>query len=145
MAIKVVAEAFGGPEVLAVVDEAVPDPGPGQVSVEVRSAGTNPIDYKQFSGQLGADPSRLPMPVGLEAAGVVTAVGAGATGPGGPVRPGDEVILYRISGAYASQVVVAASAAVAKPPPSLVRGGRRSHGDRGHRGPRPGCHRGRPG
>jgi NADPH2:quinone reductase len=115
MATKVVAAAFGGPEVLAVVDEAVPDPGPGQVSVEVRSAGTNPIDYKQFSGQLGADPSRLPMPVGLEAAGVVTAVGAGAAGPGGPVRPGDEVILYRITGAYASQVVVAASAAVPKP------------------------------
>ena len=115
MATRVVATAFGGPEVLAVVDEAVPDPGPGQVSVEVRSVGTNPIDYKQFSGQFDADPSRLPMPVGMEAAGVVTAVGAGAAGPGGPVRPGDEVILYRITGAYASQLVVAASAAVAKP------------------------------
>jgi NADPH:quinone reductase-like Zn-dependent oxidoreductase len=115
MATKVVAKAFGGPEVLVVVDEAVPDPGPGQVSVEVRAVGTNPVDYKLFSGQFGADASQLPMPVGFEAAGVVTAVGSGAAGPGGPVRPGDDVILYRITGAYASQVVVGADAAVAKP------------------------------
>ena len=103
VATKVVATAFGGPEVLAVVDEAVPDPGPGQVSVEVRAVGTNPVDYKLFSGEFGADASQLPMPVGSEAAGVVTAVGSGATGPGGPVRPGDDVILYRITGAYASR------------------------------------------
>ena len=115
MATKVVAKAFGGPEVLAVVDEVVPDPGPGQVSVEVRAVGTNPVDYKLFSGQFGADASHLPMPVGSEASGVVTAVGSGAAGPSGPVRPGDEVILYRITGAYASQVVVGAGAVVAKP------------------------------
>ena len=115
MATKVVANAFGGPEVLAVVDEALPDPGPGQVSVEVRAVGTNPADYKMFSGNFGADTTQLPMPVGSEAAGVVTAVGSGAAGPGGPVRPGDAVILFRITGAYASQVVVGAAAAVAKP------------------------------
>jgi NADPH2:quinone reductase len=103
MATKVMATAFGGPEVLAVVDEAVLDPGPGQLSVEIRAVGTNPVDYKLFSGEFGADPSQLPMPLGYEAAGVVTEAGSGAVGPGGPVRPGDEVILYRITGAYASR------------------------------------------
>ena len=77
MAIRVVATAFGGPEVLEVVDEPVPEPGPGQVSVEVRAVGTNPVDYKLFSGDFGRDVSQLPMPVGSEAAGVVTAVGEG--------------------------------------------------------------------
>jgi NADPH2:quinone reductase len=115
MASKVVATAYGGPEVLAVVEEPVPGPGPGQVSVEVQAAGTNPVDYKQFSGSYGADESKLPLPVGMEAAGVVTAVGEGAHGPGGPLRTGDAVILYRITGAYASHVVVGAEAAVPKP------------------------------
>jgi NADPH:quinone reductase len=115
MATKVMATAFGGPEVLAVVDEAVLDPGPGQLSVEIRAVGTNPVDYKLFSGEFGADPSQLPIPLGYEAAGVVTEAGSGAVGPGGPVRPGDEVILYRITGAYASQVVAGADAVVAKP------------------------------
>jgi NADPH:quinone reductase-like Zn-dependent oxidoreductase len=85
------------------------------VSVDVRAIGTNPVDYKLFSGDYGADPSALPMSVGSEAAGVVTEVGDGAEGPGGPVRVGDAVILYRAPGAYASHLVVPADAAVPKP------------------------------
>ena len=115
MAIKVVATAFGGPDVLAVVDEEMPDPGPGQVSVEVRAVGTNPVDYKLFSGSHGSDQSQLPMPIGFEAAGVVTAVGDGAEGPGGPVRVDDPVILYRAPGAYASHLVVGSDVVMPKP------------------------------
>ncbi len=115
MAIKVVATAFGGPEVLAVVEEPVAATGPGEVSVEVRAVGTNPVDYKLFSGTFGADESLLPMAIGSEAAGVVTEVGEGAEGPGGPVRVGDPVIVYRAPGAYASQVVVPGDAVVPKP------------------------------
>jgi len=115
MATRVVARAFGGPEVLAVVEDQVPEPGPGQVSVEVRAAAANPVDYKLFSGTYGADESQLPMPVGSEAAGVVTAVGEGAEGPGGPVGVGDHVILYRAPGAYASHLVVDADVVVPKP------------------------------
>jgi len=51
----------------------------------------------------------------MEAAGVVNAVGDDATGPAGSIHPGDEVIAYRIEGAYAAQVVVPASAVVPKP------------------------------
>jgi NADPH:quinone reductase len=115
MALRVVATGFGGPEVLSVVDEAVRDPGPGEVSVQVRAVGTNPMDYKVFSGAFGRDPALLPMAIGTEASGVVTEVGGRVEGPGGPVRAGDEVALFRIEGAYASQAVVPASAVVPKP------------------------------
>jgi NADPH:quinone reductase len=116
MVTKVVATAFGGPEVLAVIDEEVGGPGAGQVLLEVRAAGTNPIDYKLYSGARGQDPSLLPMSLGLEASGVVLAVGDDAEGPSGPVQVGDEVIAFRAPGSYAQQVIVSASAVVPKPP-----------------------------
>ena len=112
----VVAASFGGPEVLSVIDVPVAEPGPNQVVVEVRAAGTNPYDYKLYSGAYGSDPSQLPIRLGMEAAGVVSAVGDDAEGPAGPVRSGDEVIAYPAHGAYAARVVVPASAVVPKPP-----------------------------
>jgi NADPH:quinone reductase-like Zn-dependent oxidoreductase len=115
MTTSVVAMAFGGPEVLSVLDESVGIPGPGHVLVEVRAAGTNPVDYKLYSGAYGKDPSQLPMRLGMEAAGVVSAVGDDAEGPAGPIHPGDEVIAYPIRGAYAALVVVPASTVVPKP------------------------------
>ena len=69
MVARVVATAYGGPEVLAVVDEDIGGPGPGEVLVEIRAAATNPIDYKLYSGALGRDPGALPMPLGYEASG----------------------------------------------------------------------------
>ena len=71
-----VATEFGGPEVLSVIDQATPEPGPGQVLVDVRAVGVNPIDYKSYSGAYGADPSQLPRRIGSEASGVVAAIGA---------------------------------------------------------------------
>ena len=53
----VVATGFGGPEVLSVIDEFVGEPKPGQVLIEVRAVGTNPIDYKMYSGAYGKDAS----------------------------------------------------------------------------------------
>jgi NADPH2:quinone reductase len=111
----VVATAFGGPEVLAVVDLPVAAPGPGEVLLDVRAAGTNPVDYKAYSGGFGADAAQLPMRLGLEAAGVVLAVGSDADGPAGRVQPGDEVIAFRIHGGYAAEAVVPASSVVPKP------------------------------
>ena len=111
----VVATAFGGPEVLAVIQAPVSPPGPGEVLISVRAAGTNPIDYKVYSGAMGRDPARLPLRLGSEAAGVVTEVGDGAEGPGGRVAVGDEVVAYRIAGAYAGEVTVPASSVVPKP------------------------------
>jgi NADPH:quinone reductase-like Zn-dependent oxidoreductase len=115
MSEAVVASAYGGPEVLSVIEVAVPEPGTGEVRIAVRAAGVNPLDYKVYSGAFGTDPARLPLRLGTEAAGVVTAVGADATGPAGPVTVGDEVIAYRTPGAYASELVVPASSVVPKP------------------------------
>jgi NADPH:quinone reductase len=111
----VVATAFGGPEVLAVIETPVRPPGPGEVQISVRAAGTNPVDYKVYSGNMGRDQARLPMRLGSEAAGVVTGVSDGAEGPGGPIRAGDEVVAYRIAGAYADDVTVPVSSVIAKP------------------------------
>jgi NADPH:quinone reductase len=108
----VIAAAYGGPEVLSVVDEPTPEPGPAEVRIEVRAAGVNPIDYRTYSGAFGADPARLPIRLGAEAAGVVTEVGQDAAGP---VAVGDEVIAYRAPGAYAAELVVPAQAVVPKP------------------------------
>jgi NADPH:quinone reductase len=114
----VAATAYGGPEVLSVIETPVGAPGPDEVLISVRAAGTNPIDYKLYSGSVGQDPARLPMRVGSEAAGMVTVVGGSAysvEGPGGLVAAGDEVIAYRVAGAYAADLVVPASSVIAKP------------------------------
>ena len=71
LASVVVATAYGGPEVLSVIERPVGTPGPGEARIEVRAAGVNPIDYKVYSGTFGADPTRLPMPLGSEVSGVV--------------------------------------------------------------------------
>lgn len=111
----VVATAFGGPEVLSVVEQPTGQPGPGEALLEVRAAGVNPADWKTVSGGFGTDPSRLPLRLGYEVAGVVTAVGPDAVGPAGPVSVGDEVIGWRVHGGYASELVVPAAVLVPKP------------------------------
>jgi NADPH2:quinone reductase len=118
MPTKVVATAYGGPEeALSVVEADVPAPAEGEVTVAVKAAGVNRFDYKVISGAVGADPAKLPLPVGLELAGVVTAAGPGADGPGGPVAVGDEVVVSGLAGgAFADVVTVPAAKAVPKPP-----------------------------
>jgi len=111
----VVATGFGGPDVLSVVDVDVPEPQAGEVAIDVRAAGVNPIDYKLYSGAFGADEAQLPMRLGMEVSGVVTAVGRGAAGLAGTVSVGDEVIGYAVQGGYAGQVTVSASVVYPRP------------------------------
>jgi NADPH:quinone reductase len=115
MSLVAVAAAFGGPEVLSIIEVPTPEPGPGEARIEVRAIGVNPIDCKLYSGAFGADPGRLPLRLGSEAAGVVTAVGPDAIGPAGPVSVGDEVIAYRAPGAYAAELTLPAQALVPRP------------------------------
>ena len=68
----VVAVGYGGPEVLAVQDIVLPDPAEDQVLIDVKAAGTNPFDYKLYSGYMGRDPDNLPL--GVEVSGVIAAV-----------------------------------------------------------------------
>ena len=115
MSLHVVATTTGGPEVLAIVDETDRAPSSGELVVDVRAVGVNPIDVRRYRANFGPAPE-FPMHLGSEAAGIVRTVGPDAIGPRGPVSVGDEVIAYRIDGAYAERVVVPAATLVPKPP-----------------------------
>jgi NADPH2:quinone reductase len=69
-------ERTGGPEQLQLVNVTVGDPGPGEIRIRHHAIGLNFIDVYQRSG-LYALP--LPLQLGMEAAGVVEAVGEGVT------------------------------------------------------------------
>ncbi|MFD4028536.1 NADP-dependent oxidoreductase [Streptomyces sp. NPDC058576] len=85
---KVSFAAFGGPDVLRLIDAEEPHAGPGRIRVSVRAAGVNPVDWRLREGQvLGAHPVELPSGVGIDAAGVVDEVGDGVEG----VEIGDHV------------------------------------------------------
>lgn len=105
----VVVQKIGGPEVLVVQDQPCPDPGPGELRVDVAAAGVNFIDVYY---RTGAYPIPTPFVVGSEGAGVVSAVGSGVT----RIREGDHVAWALIQGAgYAEQVIVPADRAVPIP------------------------------
>jgi NADPH:quinone reductase len=73
---------FGGPEVLAVTELPDPEPGPGQVAIDVSHAAVGLIDVYLRQGLFGGRPG-LPQPPyvpGLEVAGTVRALGAGVDG-----------------------------------------------------------------
>ncbi|MGV8967098.1 MAG: NADP-dependent oxidoreductase [Cellulomonas sp.] len=111
MSHAVVATAYGGPEVLTLIDTDPGEPGPGKILIQVHACGVNPIDWKSYTGAFGTDSSKLPIRIGQEAAGTVLRVGPDVTA----VAVGDEVIAYRAAGAYADQVVVPVSNTVIKP------------------------------
>ena len=111
MSRAVVATAYGGPEVLSMIDIHPGEPGPGEVLLQVRAAGVNTIDWKVYTGAYGTEASKLPLSLGQEAAGTVLSVGPDVT----HVARGDDVIAYRAPGAYAEQLIVRATAVVPKP------------------------------
>ena len=76
MARTIIIEEHGGPEVLKLTDRDVGDPGPGEVRIRHHAVGLNFIDCYQRSGLY---PMQLPAALGMEAAGVVEAVGEGVT------------------------------------------------------------------
>ncbi|MBZ9861865.1 zinc-dependent alcohol dehydrogenase family protein [Mesorhizobium sp. CA12] len=68
--------SHGGPEVLRIEDMDVPSPGPGEVRMRVRALGLNRAEALMRNGSYIETPT-LPSGLGLEAAGIVEAVGAG--------------------------------------------------------------------
>ncbi|RID99766.1 quinone oxidoreductase family protein [Simplicispira hankyongi] len=74
----------GGPEEMQLVDIQVGDPGPGEVRISHRAIGLNFIDVYQRTGLY---PSAMPLTLGMEASGVVEAVGEGVA----HLRVGDRV------------------------------------------------------
>lgn len=95
---------FGGPEVLRLEEVSAPPAGPGQVLVRARAIGVNPVDAYQRSGTNPA--IKLPWTPGLDAAGVVEAVGDGVR----HVRVGDRVYTGgSLTGAYAELILCTAA------------------------------------
>lgn len=115
LARTVVAVGYGGPDQLEVREIEVPAPGAGEVTIDVRAAGVNPVDYKLFSGAYGADPDALPMPVGFEVAGIITTIGPDTEIASGGGAVGDEVVAFRVRGGYSSSLTVGAADVFAKP------------------------------
>lgn len=96
--------AYGGADAVRVSEIAKPEAGQGQVLVRVRAAGVNGIDWKVREGYVrDAFPLQLPAVLGIELAGVVEAVGPGAS----RFKVGDRVMgLLGGLGAYADVVAV---------------------------------------
>lgn len=102
--------APGGPEVLSWDDVEVPEPGPGQVRLRHTAIGVNYIDTYHRTG-LYPLPA-LPAVIGMEAAGVVRAVGPGVTG----LQPGQRVAYAAPPpGAYAEERLMPADRLVLLP------------------------------
>jgi NADPH:quinone reductase len=91
----------GGPDQLQFLDVPTPSPAPGQALVRLHSIGVNFIDVYFRIGLYKADPPFIP---GMEAAGVVEAVGSDVT----EVKPGDRVAYAMNRGSYAEFAVVPA-------------------------------------
>lgn len=93
---------YGGPEVLKLVQARTPEPGPGQVTIDVAYAGVNFADLKARAE--GYRVESLPHVPGLEVSGRIRALGHGVEG----LRPGQEVAALTGGGAYAEVVVAEA-------------------------------------
>ncbi len=94
-------QEVGGPEVLRVEEVPSPEPGEGEVRVRIEAAGVNFIDIYVRTGAYKAE---TPFTPGMEAAGVVDAVGPGVTG----LSVGDRVAYAMEMGSYAEEAVVPA-------------------------------------
>ncbi len=102
--------AYGGPEVMKWEDVPTPEPGPGEALLKQEAAGLNYIDVYFRTGLYKA-PS-MPVTIGMEGAGTVTAVGPGVT----EVAVGDRVAYAGALGGYATHRVIAADRLVKLPP-----------------------------
>lgn len=103
MAKTAIIEAHGGPEQFVIVDRDVGEPGPGEIRMRHHACGLNFIDVYQRTGLY---PMELPHALGMEAAGVVEAVGDGVT----HLKVGDRAAYACTpSGAYTEQRVMPAA------------------------------------
>lgn len=104
MARAVRIEAQGGPEVIAWVEQGLPPPGSGEIRMRNTAIGLNYIDVYHRNGTY---PIPLPNGLGIEAAGIVEAVGEGVSG----LAAGDRVCTFGpVLGAYSTERNLAASA-----------------------------------
>lgn len=108
-------ERYGGRDQLRYGELPEPEPGEGEVLVEVRAAGVKPVDWKIREGRLRSRIAHaFPLVLGWDVAGVVARTGPGVT----RFRPGDEVMArpaIERNGTYAEYVAVAERLLAPKP------------------------------
>jgi NADPH:quinone reductase-like Zn-dependent oxidoreductase len=106
-------DRFGPPEVLSLEDVPKPEPGSGEVLVQVQAAGVGPWDALIRSGK-SALPQPLPLTLGSDFSGVIESIGPAVHN----LKVGDEVFGVtneRFTGAYAEYAVAKASMVAPKP------------------------------
>ena len=107
--------SYGGPETETWFDRPRPVPGPSELVIAVKAVGVNPVDYKIRRGAVAnsQDSVVFPLVLGVEAAGVVVAVGADVQG----FAEGDPVLGKTApgQGSYAEHAVLLAHDTVGKP------------------------------
>ncbi|MEM8730603.1 MAG: quinone oxidoreductase [Pseudomonadota bacterium] len=109
MALTAIIEEHGGSDKFKLIDHPVGEPGPGEIRIAHRACGLNFIDVYQRTGLYPMD---LPQALGMEAAGVVEAVGDGVT----HLKPGDRAAYASgPSGAYCEARVMPAAQVCALP------------------------------
>lgn len=110
---------YGPIESLAAIAYPVPEPGEGEMIVDVAAMALNPLDLKIIGGVMkDIMPAAMPFVPGSDIAGTVVAVGAGVTG----VSPGDRVVASSWNGGLAERVLLPASAHVVPVPRGLDMG-----------------------
>ncbi len=107
----VVVSEPGGPDVLRVEDVPAPEPGPGEVLVDVVASGVNRADLMQREGHYPPPPGASET-LGLEVSGHVAALGPDVDG----LEVGQPCVALLAGGGYAEQVVVPAGQVVPPPP-----------------------------
>ncbi|WP_445186473.1 NAD(P)H-quinone oxidoreductase [Pseudonocardia sp. Cha107L01] len=101
----------GGPEVLEWTEVPDPEPGPGEVLIDVAASGVNRADLLQRQGFYPPPPGASEI-IGMECSGRVAAVGSGVSS----WQPGDEVCALLAGGGYAEKVAVPAGHLLPAPP-----------------------------
>jgi putative PIG3 family NAD(P)H quinone oxidoreductase len=99
----IIAPDPGGPDALTIVELPDPEPGPGEVVIEMAGTAVNRADTLQRQGRYRPPPGATPV-LGLECSGTIRAVGGGVD----QWQVGDEVCALLTGGGYAEQVLVPA-------------------------------------
>ena len=107
---RVIVDQFGGPEVLRVVEDAEPRPGPGEARIRVLAAGVSLTDAQLRAGTYLGVP-RPPFTPGYELVGVVDELGPACS----RLHVGDRVAALTAYGGYAEYVCVPEAEAVEVP------------------------------
>lgn len=105
---------YGGPDLQRFLDVPAPQPGQGEVLVEVRAAGVNPVDWKVRAGMHRSFlPLKLPATLGREVAGTVVRTGPGVV----ELAVGDKVLGSTVggSGGYAELALLPVARAARMP------------------------------